>query len=262
MRGHVVLSRKEPARNMTDLSWSEDGTRLLMSDLTGHLRLLDATSLRPVGSTARLGRPVGYALLRPDDHTAFVTTRDHPLEPNEDLRFDKWMLVDVDTGHVVRRGDLGPDQGMFAALSPDGSHAAVTGSTGELDVVDIRTGTVTRSLGRGDQLTVTPFVAFSPDGERVVTSAGNGAVTLYDADTVQVVDEVTTGKDVFTYAQFRPGTQDVAIADQDGQAALWDTSEAHAVDFACRIAGRDLTSAEWRTYLGDRPREAVCPAGE
>ncbi|MFP4436001.1 MAG: hypothetical protein ACLFVO_02035 [Chloroflexaceae bacterium] len=28
---------------------------------------------------------------------------------------------------------------------------------------------------------------------------------------------------------------------------------------ACRIANRNLTAAEWRRYLGDRPYEQTCP---
>ena len=31
------------------------------------------------------------------------------------------------------------------------------------------------------------------------------------------------------------------------------------VSFACMVAGRDLTKAEWRDLLPDRPYQHVCP---
>ena len=40
---------------------------------------------------------------------------------------------------------------------------------------------------------------------------------------------------------------------------LWDLDPAHHAEAACRLAGRDLTRAEWTTYLGDvDPYEETC----
>ena len=49
----------------------------------------------------------------------------------------------------------------------------------------------------------------------------------------------------------------------------WDIDPEHQFEFACRIAGRDLSENEWRTYLGrlgepqrprvQRPLRAVIP---
>ena len=44
-----------------------------------------------------------------------------------------------------------------------------------------------------------------------------------------------------------------------GQVYAWDTSLEHAVDVACRAAGRDLTRDEWAQAFPDRPYRAVCP---
>ena len=59
--------------------------------------------------------------------------------------------------------------------------------------------------------------------------------------------------------QFRPGTTDVTILDGSGRILTWDTRPEHAIEFACRLAGRDLTADEWRTYVGTRPQFDVCP---
>ncbi len=50
----------------------------------------------------------------------------------------------------------------------------------------------------------------------------------------------------------------VIASDYDGLYS-WDTSTAHLVDFACRLAGRDLTEAEWLQYFGARPWQPTCP---
>jgi hypothetical protein len=56
------------------------------------------------------------------------------------------------------------------------------------------------------------------------------------------------------------GTTDVAILDGSGRVLTWDTRPQHAIDFACRIAGRDLTADEWRTFVGTGPQFEVCPS--
>ena len=39
----------------------------------------------------------------------------------------------------------------------------------------------------------------------------------------------------------------------------WDTRPDHAVEFACRVAARDFTEAEWADHFGDRPNQHICP---
>jgi hypothetical protein len=58
--------------------------------------------------------------------------------------------------------------------------------------------------------------------------------------------------------QFAPGTTNVTILSA-GNVLTWDTRPAYALAFACRIAGRDMTDDEWRTYVGSGDRVSVCP---
>ena len=44
-----------------------------------------------------------------------------------------------------------------------------------------------------------------------------------------------------------------------GAVYAWDTSPDHAVEFACRVAGRDFTEEEWADHFGDRPFRQTCP---
>jgi hypothetical protein len=46
----------------------------------------------------------------------------------------------------------------------------------------------------------------------------------------------------------RPDGLEIALSMPEG-VVVWDIDPEHQFEFACRIAGRDLTDDEWRTYL-------------
>jgi hypothetical protein len=47
----------------------------------------------------------------------------------------------------------------------------------------------------------------------------------------------------------------------EGRGLRWDVSPALWSRRACAVAGRELTLAEWRDVLPDRPYRAVCGGG-
>ena len=49
-------------------------------------------------------------------------------------------------------------------------------------------------------------------------------------------------------AVLRPDGLEMALSMPDG-VMVWDIDPEHQFEHACRIAGRDLTENEWRTYL-------------
>jgi hypothetical protein len=57
------------------------------------------------------------------------------------------------------------------------------------------------------------------------------------------------------------GGPDAIIATRDGAVYRLDTRFSSWQDFACAVAGRDLTTQEWTDVFGDRPYHATCPAG-
>ena len=45
---------------------------------------------------------------------------------------------------------------------------------------------------------------------------------------------------------------------EDGAPLLWNADPRTWAMLACRIAGRNLTRAEWRRYLAGRPYQRTC----
>jgi len=65
---------------------------------------------------------------------------------------------------------------------------------------------------------------------------------------------------LFATSQFLADGRSVVIADEyAGSVYRWDPRPDYAIEFACRLAGRDLTKAEWAEQFGDRTFHETCP---
>jgi hypothetical protein len=58
---------------------------------------------------------------------------------------------------------------------------------------------------------------------------------------------------------YLPDSSGLLLSATDGRTWTVKTRVATWVQRACRIAGRNLTRAEWRRYFPDRPYELTCP---
>jgi WD40 repeat protein len=166
--------------------------------------------------------------------------------------------VDLSDGTVRTTGHLG-FRVHDSTTSPDGSHVAVTGQSGEVATVDVRSGQ--QRKGSTALAAEGLSVRYSDDGSRIVTGSGDGAVTLWDGRTLQALGTVyprQQGDPVSARADFG-GDHDVTIASYDGHTFTWDTDDDRAVDYACQMAGRNLTRDEWSEFLPEQPFREVCP---
>ena len=129
----------------------------------------------------------------------------------------RWRVVDVTTGDVLSEGDVGLSVNASVA-SPDGSTVAVAGNTGEIVTIDVSTGDEQRrSAGLGAEVL---WLDYSEDGELLVSGAADGAVSLWDATTLDLLGTVHPphqGDPVPAGAQFIGDSHDVAIASYDGR---------------------------------------------
>ena len=172
-----------------------------------------------------------------------------------------WRVIDFSTDDldVLSEGDLNLNAYAFDA-SPDGSTVAVAGDTGEIVTIDVSTGDEQRRSSDLDAPVL--WLDYSDDGELLVSGAADGGVSLWDATTLDPLGTVNPphhGDPVPAGAQFIGDTHDVAIASYDGKVYRWETDLDRAIDFACQMAGRNLTDEEWEDFLPAQPYQSVCP---
>lgn len=107
--------------------------------------------------------------------------------------------------------------------------------------------------------------SLSPNGQIVASVLLHDQVMLWDGVTGQKLtvpvdldmygDIGTWGNDKIAYS---PDGMQVAIVGDFGL-LLWDMELEQWMDAACRMAGRNLTPEEWRTYLREMPYQKTCP---
>ncbi len=245
-----VVGRSKLIDDIDSVAYVEGGRSLLVGDIDEGTFLLDAESLLPGGDrfefVAGVSTPIG------DGSTAVV----HELYP--DGTSGHWRVIDVGTGDVLSEGDL--DLFAYAsAASADGSTVAAAGKTGEIVTIDVSTGEQRRSAGLGAEVL---WLDYADDGDLLVSGAGDGGVSLWDATTLDLLGTVYPphqGDAVPAGAQFIADSHDVAIASYDGTVYRWETDLDRAIDFACQMAGRNLTDEEWEEFLPAQPYTSVCP---
>jgi WD40 repeat protein len=169
-------------------------------------------------------------------------------------------VLDIGDGEVLSEGVLRNLFVLASVASPDGSTVAVSGDPDEIVTIDVASGAEQRrSTGLGS---IVLWLEYSDDGELLVSGAQDGGVSLWDATTLELLGTVYpphAGEPVPSGAQFIGDSHDVAIASYDGTVYRWDTDVDRALDFACQMAGRDLTEAEWEQYLPAQPYQSICP---
>jgi WD40 repeat protein len=103
-------------------------------------------------------------------------------------------------------------------------------------------------------------VAWSPDGDRLLSSSLDGTIDLWDVDRHSRIVQVTAaGPGVPTVAWFRDGGATIAAADEHGGLWTFPIDTAEWQHRACEIAGRNLTAAEWEELLPSQPYRRTCP---
>jgi DNA-binding SARP family transcriptional activator/WD40 repeat protein len=240
---------------IADVDHSPDGSRLVAAELQGRVTMLDADTLQPMGRPVDLGAPACCVSAGPDD-SAFVVYGGGGPSGYWNTPADRWAIVDLDRGKMAHHGNLDVESGYWAAMSPDGRYGAVTGSDGKVEVIDLTRGEPVRppvqAHGAGAY-----WAAFSPDGSRLVTTATDGSVVLWDTLTALPLARVSVSA-AFSSAEFRPDGHTLLITPMTGAVYSWDPSSTRALEFACQMASRELTPAEWAETFPDQRYRHVC----
>ncbi|HEU5242497.1 MAG TPA: WD40 repeat domain-containing protein, partial [Ornithinibacter sp.] len=227
--------------------FSTDGRYLLVGTTTGRLHVLDAHTLAPARhpiqvSTPTDGDPGSTAIesFRPggDGHTVYVGGR----------------VVDYRDGTVRALPDLGyADPAVYP--SPDGRRLVVDAGDAGVGLLDART---MRWVARPDPAQaglVDHWNTFSQDGSLFASTSGD-RLSYWDARTGALLGSIAV--DVEGAPAFSADGSSLTLAGVEGSVLTWSLDPRSWVATACRLAGRDLTEQEWRSYLGERPYERVC----
>ncbi|RZU03375.1 DNA-binding SARP family transcriptional activator [Kribbella rubisoli] len=256
--GRQLAKRKVTAAKIQDLDYSgRDGSRLVVGDASGLATLLDAGTLRPVSKPVQVGGPIAWLSASPDNRSAFLVIGGRSISDRLDVPSDRWALVDLVAGRVVRRGTFPMRVPSIVAFAPDGTRVAVGSEKGEVLIVDPATGeniATPRIVHQG----WVNGIAFSPDSSLLVSSGWDGGIGLFDGKTAALLGTIMTPNQQLVTADFLPDGRTVAIAAYDDGVYHWDTRLAHTIEMACRMAGRDLTAAEWKENFGERPYRKTC----
>jgi WD40 repeat protein len=244
------------------------GDDIVVSDPLGAVQLIAGDTLTPGDRPLLVDDFEGeyglaWAYASSDGRTVALLGRsqlgvDPALASNVFIPEDQLALVDVIDRETAARVELGFDAEL-AAFSPDGERLAITGRGGQLALVDIAKGTVVRRPPIGHDGNIVS-VSFARDGATIATGGQDGRVSLWDGHTGALLSSATVGRpDAAAYAGFRPDGHTVSVANWDGEVYELDTRIERWIEFACEVAGRDLTQAEWRETFRDRPYRATCP---
>ena len=100
-------------------------------------------------------------------------------------------------------------------------------------------------------------VSFSPDGRLLAASAADQTATVWDlASRTRLGTTFPTVQGTLPVANFAPDG-DLVIS-YLADAVKWPMDPQTWERFACKVAGRDLTPAEWDDILPDRDHQRVC----
>jgi WD40 repeat protein/class 3 adenylate cyclase/tRNA A-37 threonylcarbamoyl transferase component Bud32 len=273
------------------LAFFPDGRRLATGGIAGRVTLWDVHAHK-VLRTIRFPKGVWWVAVSPDGRRLAVQTR-NAVSPGSRVE-----VRDVVSNRVLYSRTITLDRGRGGVFfSPDGRRLAAPGCCrpgSPIEVWDARSGERELSVAvRG----YAASLAFSPDGRQLAAGTNSGKVLLLDAqDGERLGPAIEVGKHEISPVSFSPDGRLLAASSADETATVWDLVSrkrlgttfpdvfvgqfapdgdlaiAHNEDivkwpmdprkwvqFACQVAGRDLTPAEWSDILPDREYRRVCP---
>jgi WD40 repeat protein/class 3 adenylate cyclase/tRNA A-37 threonylcarbamoyl transferase component Bud32 len=229
------------------LALSADGGRLAVADLHGNLRLLDLKTGEVRQSPGLGGSPL-HLSFSPDGRTLAVGLGDRT-----ELRDGRSLRVVARLQGSAGRGG----EGAWVRFSPDGRLLAVAAFDGYTRLWDVAT---RRPLGAplAGHETGVLNAEFSPDGRMLATSAFDGTVILWDLRSRRSLGTLP-GPLGSTAARFSRDGRRLFVLRDTGAAQRWEVTPDAWSQHACRVAGRDLTRAEWADLVPDEDYRRVCP---
>jgi WD40 repeat protein/DNA-binding SARP family transcriptional activator/class 3 adenylate cyclase len=214
--GESVLSFHGHDRDVNDVAFSPDGSRLASTGDDGKLKVWDPSTGRLVSSLPGDGGAVGPSFGADGSLVAAAW-------PDEDVR-----VLDLSTDRVVSTVRLEDPQDT--ALSPDGKLLAVSfhQSLGAEDgaVFDVKTGEEAFRLSAPNCCSGSIFgaVSWSPDG-RYVAAGSEDATHVWDAETERLRHTLLGQTGSVPGVAWSPDSSRLVTGGSDGTARVWEIRE-------------------------------------
>ena len=193
--------------NVTSAAFSPDGTHLMTAADDGTVRIWDA---RTGASVAVL--PGTKGLFVPDGSRAITFAAGKPVQVWNTTTWKSTAAFEV-------KGEV-----THAAVSPDGTHVAVTqdlgGDDNSVTIADALTGAVVAQFKGHDK--AVNSIAFSQDGTRILTASDDKTARLWNANTGASILTLSGFPSAVNFADFLPHTNRIVTASGDGVVRLWD----------------------------------------
>jgi dipeptidyl aminopeptidase/acylaminoacyl peptidase len=154
----------------------------------------------------------------------------------------------------LRSGGVAADRSV--RFSPDGRLLAIGSDQGYTQLWDVATRRPTGPRLVGHEGGVLD-AEFSPDGRMLATSAADGTVILWDTARRRALGTLP-GPLGWVTVRFTPDGRHLFLLRDSGDAERWEVDPDAWSRQACRVAGRELTRAEWREFVPDQDYRAVC----
>ncbi len=252
--GAPVADLKMPGGYVIRLAFSPDGKRLAGGS-AAQLQIWDTVGWQPLpGPSLPADSLVTNLRFSPDGRTLAVADGDQVAFWDTAA----WQPVygPVDHGSQV----------FSLAFSPDSKLLATAGGGKMRGDQEIRIWNVATGEPLGAPLVAhkgtVVSMAFSPDGQTLVSGSTDGTVRLWDVLTGRALGPAFSMGDVSAGAvAFAPDGGAVLIDANDNTLRRWETDEQVLRTRACRMANRNLTRAEWARYVDTDPAsyQATCP---
>jgi WD40 repeat protein len=222
---------------------SADSTRLYIAYQNGRLQTIDSRAGRLIGTLQLDGPPSSIASTA--DGTRLITTTNQN---------GTWSMTvrDATTGRK-----LGQVPNINTTQIGPGNTLVAANIVGDITQYDLRSlkplGTFPGARG------LVAGLQFSHDGKVLTAVSQDRTVSIYDTDSRTRLGDPIPLKVPRQGASLRPDGAAVAVGTGDGL-AIWDLNPQHLAAAACRLAGRNLTTAEWDSYLASLGRyRPTCP---
>ncbi len=226
------------------VAFSPDGGRLGVADLDRNLRVLDLET-GDVERTELPGFPISMSF-SPDSALLAIGLRDADSE-----------LRDADSLEVVDHlGNPTGDIDRWVRFSPDGSLLAVSSDAGYTQLWDVSSRKPIGAPLAGPEGFVLN-AEFSPDGRMLATTSDHGGVTLWDVDSRRALGTLP-GRFSAVSARFSSDGRRLFVLHDNGEAARWEVNPDVWSQYACSVAGRELTEAEWEELVPGQDYRPVC----